>query len=582
MIQRYLLRWEGNFNRMPEWVRELDEAVIRSIAKQHLAPELPSPLDEGSLDVSFFTEGAFNKLYLISYAGHHTEYIFRVSLPVEPYFKTESEVATLAFLGSKSSIPVARVVAWDSNSDNELGFEWTLMERVNGVTLQSVWREMSWQGKLVLTAEVARMIKHLRDITFDRIGSLYFESALTEELDKRNKGGYGKDGSLSEAREQQDVRGFEASTRPITNSLFQVQDTDDTIQAQKTQAEAVAASEKIHNDKGEEFQEKETSKKEAFGIPRRTSPPKRIDHNNLGGFVIGPLFDRIFFMDDRVYLPGDRGPYESSQEMLRAEVDMQLEWIMNGRSIMHSKSLLAEAGYCEDDFEQEAPTIEAVSHAFLDILPQICRHEGREQAFTLEHHDLNASNILVDPTSYKITGVVDWEMTCLVPSWMASGHPVFLQDIDLSTSDEIEPPIPSYEHEHDEDIDSEEETAIMERDRWESKHLRGHFDSTMNALTVDDDGFVADDDWEAETKRNFKRFAWELTENTSWSADWLKEYHAGIGGLEPNVRQNISEAEVEKLIAERKFRQGHAASADNFGLADADNGSEHADSSLDS
>lgn len=567
---------------MPEWVRELDEAIIRSIAKQHLSPELPSPLDEGSLNVSFFTEGAFNKLYLISHAGHHTEYLFRVSLPVEPYFKTESEVATLAFLSAKTLIPVARVVAWDSNSNNELGFEWILMERVKGVTLQSVWREMSWQRKLVLTAEVAGMIKHLRDIRFDRIGSLYFESALIEQLDKRKRGDYGKDGSVSDASEKQGPRGFETSTRPITSSLLQVPDTHDTTQAQEAHAEAVAASEKSHEDKWEDSHEEATSKKPAFGMPRRTSPPKRIDYNNLGGFTVGPLFDRIYFMDDRVYLPGDRGPYESSQEMLRAEVDMQLEWVKNGRSIMHSKSLLAEAGYCEDDFEQEAPTMEAVSHAFLDILPQICQYEGPEQAFTLEHHDLNTSNILVDPTSYKITGIVDWEMTCLVPSWMASGHPVFLQDIDLWTSDDTEPPIPSYEHEHDEDIDGEEETAIMERDRWESKRLRGHFDSTMNALTVDDDGFVADDDWEAETKRNFKRLAWELTENTAWPADWLKEYHAGIGGLEPNVRQNISEAEVEKLIAERKFRQADAASADNFGLADADDGSEHADSSLDS
>lgn len=30
-------------------------------------------------------------------------------------------------------------------------------------------------------------------------------------------------------------------------------------------------------------------------------------------------------MDDRVYIPGDWGSYESSREMLRAEVDMQPE-----------------------------------------------------------------------------------------------------------------------------------------------------------------------------------------------------------------------------------------------------------------
>ena len=70
-------------------------------------------------------EGALNKFYLISYAGYHTGFLFRVSLPVEPYFKTESEVATLASLGAKASIPVT---AWGSNPDKELGFEWLLME----------------------------------------------------------------------------------------------------------------------------------------------------------------------------------------------------------------------------------------------------------------------------------------------------------------------------------------------------------------------------------------------------------------------------------------------------------------------
>lgn len=59
------------------------------------------------------------------------------------------------FLDANTSIPVAHVVAWDSNSDNEIGFEWLLMERIKVVTLQSVWRIISWQVKHVLTAEIS-------------------------------------------------------------------------------------------------------------------------------------------------------------------------------------------------------------------------------------------------------------------------------------------------------------------------------------------------------------------------------------------------------------------------------------------
>ena len=159
--------------------------------------------------------------------------------------------------------------------------------------------------------------------------------------------------------------------------------------------------------------------------------------------------------------------------------------------------------------------MEYLSHEFLEVLSQICQHE--EPGYVLHHHDLNASNILVDPASYEITEIVDWEMACLVPTWMASVHPEFLQDIDLMISDEAEPPTPSYEHGHDEDIEDEEEVAIMETDRWESKQLRNHFDNMMRTLAVDDDDSAADHDWQAETKRNFKRYVWELTENTAWS-----------------------------------------------------------------
>ena len=98
------------------------------------------------------------------------------------------------------------------------------------------------------------------------------------------------------------------------------------------------------------------SEQTVFGRDRRASPSKRNEYNNVEGFQIGPLFDRIVFLDDRVYLRGDCGPYESSQEMLKAEIDRQLEWVRNGR--LHSGGLLAEAGYSEDSFEEEAPIME--------------------------------------------------------------------------------------------------------------------------------------------------------------------------------------------------------------------------------
>lgn len=46
--------------------------------------------------------------------------------------------------------------------------------------------------------------------------------------------------------------------------------------------------------------------------------------------------------------------------------------------------------------------------------------------FFLAHKDLNPSNILVDPESGSITGIIDWEFACVVPFQATEHFPVFL------------------------------------------------------------------------------------------------------------------------------------------------------------
>ena len=68
----------------------------------------------------------------------------RVSLPVEPFFKTESEAATLSYIRTHTSIPVPEVIEWDSSADNPLGFEWVLVDKVEGVCMGE--QEVRGQG----------------------------------------------------------------------------------------------------------------------------------------------------------------------------------------------------------------------------------------------------------------------------------------------------------------------------------------------------------------------------------------------------------------------------------------------------
>lgn len=69
--------------------------------------------------------------------------------------------------------------------------------------------------------------------------------------------------------------------------------------------------------------------------------------------------------------------------------------------------------------------MERLCQEYLDILPRIYK-TGEETDCTLHHSDLNAVNILVNPETWEITSIVDWEMINIVPAWRASDHPKFL------------------------------------------------------------------------------------------------------------------------------------------------------------
>lgn len=91
--------------------------------------------------------------------------------------------------------------------------------------------------------------------------------------------------------------------------------------------------------------------------------------------------------------------------------------------------------------------------------------------FLLDHCDLRTANIIVNPETLKITGIIDWEMAAFVPEWYGKDTPM---SINME-----EPPIPD-----NDDSDSEGYQAIstLHRDQWDSKLLRKRFDEKMEEL----------------------------------------------------------------------------------------------------
>ncbi|KAB8271056.1 phosphotransferase enzyme family-domain-containing protein [Aspergillus minisclerotigenes] len=174
------LQWHTTFaGSSPVWPSEPAISTIASIALAALSAQHIHAGDVPSITVNFFAQGSFNKNYEIVIPNQEQKFLFRVTLPVDPFFKTESEVATLAFLRQKTSIPVPEVVAWSSTSDNALGYEWILLKKVEGVPLDQKWRAISLETKVQISERLAAYAAELRSLPFDKIGSLYFKGAHT-------------------------------------------------------------------------------------------------------------------------------------------------------------------------------------------------------------------------------------------------------------------------------------------------------------------------------------------------------------------------------------------------------------------
>ena len=494
---------------------EPDIIIIKAIASDYLASELPKTLDLDEIEVEFFAQGGFNKLYSISCCGHNRKYIFRVALPLVPYYKTESEVAVLSYIKKNTSIPVARVIAWDSSVANSLGFEWILLEMIEGITLYDVWRKITWESKLKIVAELAPLLGQLRDHRFSRIGSLYFTGRETPPQDEHES--------------KNTLLALKISTASASFTSRGSHDSDIDQPERRYSALTVA---EVAAGVVQEHGSPPVSSIGALSItavnnghdsqPEGASTENAPEHNQ---YIVGPILDPLFYLYRRLYLPAHRGPYRTSREWMAAEIDIQRTWANTG-------PLIKTLTNCEDfdaydwdsDCDEEAPEMARLINDYQDILPSIFAADEGNSPYVIHHPDLSLANILIDPNTYEITGVIDWEMVQVVPEWKSSRYPKFLtEQMDFPPEiDDTEPRVPTAA-EYDEDGEDYNAVIVERRDRWDNMMLRECFDSTLSR-TRGDNQISSYASNPANTKRKFEASIVDITDNTPWARSWLKQY----------------------------------------------------------
>ncbi|KAH8920974.1 hypothetical protein BT69DRAFT_1283538 [Atractiella rhizophila] len=116
-------------------------------------------------------EAEYNKIYIVSLSSGDT--FLRLSKPRVPHRKTQNEVAALHYVRqhcAKLRDKVPEVLFWSDNTE-EVGYEYTVMTRVNGVPLKSVLKlEMANE----IIDNVLEVYEELEKCRFDQFGGLQF------------------------------------------------------------------------------------------------------------------------------------------------------------------------------------------------------------------------------------------------------------------------------------------------------------------------------------------------------------------------------------------------------------------------
>ena len=445
---------------MPTWTWTPDISVIKELAIQHL------PRSHTDIEVEFFAEGAFNKLYTVRSPHILRHYLMRVTLPVEPFYKTESERATLAYIRKYTSVPVPSVIAYDSSSENSLGFEWLLLEKIDGIPLSEAWGNMDFDTKSRLSREMAHTVQQLSSLRFREIGNLYFSSVRDQVIDRILS---------SDAAESND---------------------------------SIEASDKTVLDSGN----KDNNYFETHRVVLSSDSTVTVDRGIGTEFIVGRIVSPWFFRDKRVLLPAHRGPFSSSYELMMQKVEIQIERIKN-LSPLPTDEYFSET---DEELAHHQDEVLTTCYHLLSLIPSYFPSFDRcKEINTLYHSDLSDRNIIVDPNTYNITGIVDWESVSICPSWETSDYPHFLKGIIIR-----EPPPPEGP-----EVDEEALTEI--RKDWEKVLLRRIYlkdlrdaGKGLNGIPLAHE-ILSDDD--IKLKRVFTEFLYDMESRWGGTRHWMPQ-----------------------------------------------------------
>ena len=159
--------------RLKKWILHFNVAELKKAAAADVQT------------VHKLAEGDFNRAFELPIDGLHV--IARLPYPstYPKHFSVASEVATMNLVRSYG-VPVPKVLDYSAISNNAVGAEYMIMEKVNGRDLGEIWFEPSEKERMKVIVQVARLESVLLSISLPACGSIYYKHHLESGTDAVN------------------------------------------------------------------------------------------------------------------------------------------------------------------------------------------------------------------------------------------------------------------------------------------------------------------------------------------------------------------------------------------------------------
>ncbi|KAK2015624.1 hypothetical protein LZ32DRAFT_602281 [Colletotrichum eremochloae] len=446
----------------PRWSVEPDVTAIMETVKSALNVR-------SACSIEFLGGGAFNKLYIVKNA--EKEVVARVTLPVEPKWKTLSEVATMQWVRQNTGLPVPEVLGFNADRGNPIGFEWIIMSKVPGRPWADAWREIPFSAKEELVRQIASFCSETFAHRFYGIGNLF--PGTTPDQGPHLPEPEVADTS-TEAKESVAADGPPSQERPDTDGCFN-----------------------------------------PHSGPANVGTPSVLGINSVQRIVSSAFIG----VDVDPKIP--RGPFPTSREWLSVRLDLaesdcrrRLNRVLKsdptdvGENANDSKTatlgpstLVEEEGNGKNEESRDSSDVEDNEDGDEDpeelqsTLEIIAKLRAQMSNFfppggpefepsAIYHDDMSRHNILVDDEG-ALTAVVDWECVSALPLYIACQYPPFLQ----GRPRDVEPIKSMYQHDEEgnvvelywEHLEDYELTQLRRLFLEEMEKLRPEWVSIFNA-----------------------------------------------------------------------------------------------------